>query len=491
MRTLEHAPSFVGDRATKTTLAARQGTRALLASAYAALASLLVVTRVVGLDRSLWTDEVVTVTDYIRAGPRDILSGPYIPNNHQFFSMLGWLTSLVAGESEIALRLLSVIPFLVGVAIVTAWLHVRLGALSGVLFLFFATASPLLFDVSRQARGYGLAFLAMAAMVVAALEVDRTGSTRMLAMFFAAGLVGTLTLPNFGLAFVATALALATAPSLSRRVALGIAGSSLVIAVWYAPHIRDLLENSQQDNGAQIGWLGLLSSPVDHVLVPGVLWYGDTFLANDWARLVVFALAAVLLLSSPLVHEMRTAAILCSGMAATLLFVWATRLYLAPRFVSYLLVPLFMLLATGAARALQPNGDRPGARALIAMTTIAVSAAAFVGAASQLLRFPTEAWKDAAVAIEASEWSGRPVLAYTSRPQGLRYYLRAPVIQLEPSQVASSVCQPKHAVVYVDNSFETVPVEVPCLRRDGVRHIRLQQHSYGGETNVWLFPARN
>ena len=253
MRTLGHAPPFVGDQAIGTRRAARQRTHVLIASAYAALASLLVATRLAALHRSFWTDEVVTVTDYVRAGPRAILAGPYIPNNHELFSILGWLTTSVAGESEIALRLLSVVPFLIGVAIVTAWLHVRVGPLSGLLFLFFATASPLLFDLSRQARGYGLAFLAMAAMLVAALEVDRTARTRMLAVFFAAGLGGSLTLPNFGLAFVATALALATAPSLSRRVAFGIAGSTLVIAVWYAPHIRDLLENSQQENGAPIG----------------------------------------------------------------------------------------------------------------------------------------------------------------------------------------------------------------------------------------------
>lgn len=65
------------------------------------------------------------MADYVRAGPREILAGPYIPNNHELFSLLGWATSSVAGESEIALRLWSVIPFILGVIVVTAWLHVR------------------------------------------------------------------------------------------------------------------------------------------------------------------------------------------------------------------------------------------------------------------------------------------------------------------------------------------------------------------------------
>ena len=93
------------------------------------LGSILCWTRLVGLDRSLWLDEIITVENYVREGPRVILAGPYLKNNHELFSMLAWITSSVAGESEIALRLWSVAPFLAGVVLVTAWLHVRIGSL--------------------------------------------------------------------------------------------------------------------------------------------------------------------------------------------------------------------------------------------------------------------------------------------------------------------------------------------------------------------------
>ncbi len=83
----------------------------------------------------------------------------------------------LVGESEIAYRLLSAVPFVAGVVLVTAWLHRRLGAGSGLLYLFLATVSPLLLDITRQARGYGLAYLAMSIVVVAALEADRTRRT--------------------------------------------------------------------------------------------------------------------------------------------------------------------------------------------------------------------------------------------------------------------------------------------------------------------------
>ena len=101
------------------------------------------------------------------------------------------------------------------------WLHARLGALAGILFLFFATASPLLLDISRQARGYGLAFLAMGVMFVAALEASRASRGWYLAAFCVAGIVGTCTLPQFGVALVATGAVLITDPRLRLRAALG------------------------------------------------------------------------------------------------------------------------------------------------------------------------------------------------------------------------------------------------------------------------------
>ena len=115
------------------------------------------------------------VRGYVRGGLDEILTGSGL--NHQLMALLAWAMSSVTGESEVAFRLLSVVPFVAGVVLVTAWLHRRHGALSGVLFLFLATVSPLLLDITRQARGYGLAFMAMCVVIVAALEASRTGRT--------------------------------------------------------------------------------------------------------------------------------------------------------------------------------------------------------------------------------------------------------------------------------------------------------------------------
>src|SRR5262245_48589227 len=136
----------------------RDRSRTAVWLAYAALGAALVWSRLAYLGHSFWTDEILMIEKYVRPGPREILTGPDL--SHELMALLSWVVSSTVGESEIALRLLSVVPFLAGAILVTSWLHSRLGALSGVLFLLLATVSPLLLDITRQARGYGIAFLA-------------------------------------------------------------------------------------------------------------------------------------------------------------------------------------------------------------------------------------------------------------------------------------------------------------------------------------------
>ena len=109
-------------------------------AAYAALGLVLVATRLIGLDRGYWHDEIVTMRDVVMAGPKEIFAGERL--NHQLFSVLAWATISVGGESEYLTRLWSVVPFVVGAVVVTGWLHVRVGAPSGILFLFMRRARP-------------------------------------------------------------------------------------------------------------------------------------------------------------------------------------------------------------------------------------------------------------------------------------------------------------------------------------------------------------
>ena len=455
-------------------------------ASYSVLAVALVASRAVGLEHSFWTDEITAVEDFIRAGPREILTGPDL--SHELFGLLAWLTSSLVGESEVALRLLSVLPFLAGVALVTAWLHASAGRLAGVVFLFLATVSPLLLDITRQARGYGLAFLAMSVLVVAALDAVRSGRTAALVALCAGGLVGTATLPQFGIAFVATGVVLLTVSELRRRTAIGLAVSLLALGAFYAPHVGQVRDAAQIEDGVRIDTLWLLTAPIDQVLLPALIWLDGTALVAGVVWLPAALLALFVMALSPLARERTSALLLCSGPVATVVVLWLAQAYVIPRYLSYLLVPLFALLATGVSALLTRSTSRAAAVASAICLVVVVSLAIrFAAVAPDVMRLPREANRDAAEAVLASEPPRVVVLAYMRNPRNLEHYLGRGVVRLDADNASRRVCSSEGLVAYVTQPFGIPAVEPPCLGRSGVEHRRFDQYARD-EMNVWFVP---
>ena len=183
--------------------------------------------------------------------------------------------------------------------------------------------------------------------------------------------------------------------------------------------------------------------------------------------------------------------ILGSGVVTTLVFVWATRLYFHARFVSFLLVPLLVLLSSGVAQILfGPETRRPRVRAVVALTTLVLVAAVSALTVPTFVRLPREAHKDAAKVIQERASPSAPVLAYMVRHRDLAFYLKRPVKALKPSKVVSRVCESKRALVLVVQPWSLPPIDAPCLQRAGVRHYRFRQYRRGGEISVWFVPPQ-
>ena len=456
--------------------------------AYVVLGTALLVSRLLALGHSFWTDEIVMVASYVREGPREILTGSSL--NHELLALLAWATGEVVGESEIAYRLWSAVPFVAGVAFMTAWLHRRVDPLSGVLFLFLATVSPLLLDITRQARGYGIAFLAMTVVIAAALDAVRTGKTWAVVAMCAAGVVGAWTLPQFAFAFGAVALVVAFHRGVRLAAVIGLVVSIAAIYAWYAPHSSEVQSASQIPDGVQIGFPWILTAPIDQVLIPALIWIDGTALVAGVIWLPFVILAAVVMGSSQLVRTRTSALVLCAGPVATILALWIVQAYVIPRYLSYLLVPLFVLLATGASSILgRIRTRRTALRTIACLVVLGVLAVRFAATAPDVVRFPREAHRDAAEVIARTGTPTSLVLAYMRRPANLEFYLGRPVLDLEPEDVAERVCGSDRDVFYVMQPFALDDVTVPCLDRDGVRHYRFRQYARGDEMNVWLVPA--
>ena len=460
--------------------------RLAVTTGYVVLGAALLWSRLFHLGHSFWVDEIVMVDGYVRAGPREILTSSGL--NHQLMVLLSWVATTVAGESEIALRLLSAVPFIAGAALVTAWLHGRVGPLSGMLFLFLATVSPLLLDITRQARGYGLAFLAMSVLVIAALEASRTGSIWAVTAMCAAGVLGAWTLPQFAIAFFATAATLLLEKRIRLAVAVGLVLSAVAIYAWYAPHSSAVQSSSQIPDGVQIAFPWVVTAPIDQVLLPALIWIDGTVLVAGFVWVPLVLLALVFIGSSPLLRTRASALIMCSGAVTTTVVLWIGGAYVIPRYVSFLLVPLFMLVATGAAAILQRAARREAAvRTVVCVAVISLLTLRFAALAPDVVALPREANRDAADVIEADPAQLR-VLAYVRNPRTLDFYLDRPVRDLRGSDVAAVVCGQDVTVFFVHQPFTLDPVDLPCLERSGVEHHRFAQYARGDETNVWLVP---
>ena len=361
----------------------RPGVVAVVA-AYTALGATLVWSRLAELGHSFWLDESDFVATFVRRGPREIVTGPGL--SHELYGLLAWLTSTLFGESEIALRLGSAIPFVVGVLVVTAWLHRRIEPLAGILYLFLATISPLLLDITRQARGYGLAFLMMSVLVVAGLEAHRTGRASLVVVACAAGVAGAWTLPQFAVAYVPMCLVLAADRRLRWTALVGLVVSAAAIYAWYAPHTGAVQASSQVPDGLRIGTAWLLTAPFDFTVFPALTWIDGTAAKPGVFWLPLTVLAVLVIVSSPLARKRLSALFLCVGIVTSILVLWIGQAYVIPRYLSFLLVPLFVLLSTGASSILSRSEGRPPmVRSAACIVVIAVLAFRFVSIAPDVV----------------------------------------------------------------------------------------------------------
>jgi hypothetical protein len=205
----------------------------LLPGAILALSGLVLVwTRLLPLTQSMWADEVVTITVYAHPGPGAIF-GHYVANDHMLFELLAWATTGITGDhGTAAYRFWAVAPAIAAGALLAWWLWRRLDPWVAALFGALATASPLYFGLSVEARGYGLAFLAMSLVLIGADWFDERGGVWPLAVFVAGSLIGIWTLPVFVLPVIAMGGLLALRASPTRRRSVFWAARSSAWGRW-------------------------------------------------------------------------------------------------------------------------------------------------------------------------------------------------------------------------------------------------------------------
>ena len=225
--------------------------------------------------------------------------------------------------------------------------------------------------------------------------------------------------------------------------AIGLVVSIAAIAAWYAPHSGGVRGAPQIEDGVQIAFPWVVTAPIDQILLPALLWIDGTALVAGLVWLPLVLLSAIVAWSSPLIRKRASALILVAGPVVTVVVLWHGQAFIVPRYLSYLLVPLFILVATGAASILGRITKREAPlRTIVCVAVLVALAVRFAVVAPDVVGLPREAHRDAAEVIESYEPATTRVVAYMRRPQNLAFYLDRPVETVTSNDVAASVCVP-------------------------------------------------
>ena len=444
-----------------------------------------------GLDQSLWHDEIFSAVHYIDAGPKTIVSGDYVPNNHVLFNLFAYGTTKVFGESEVTLRLWSLLPALIAAVVVVWWTWRLRGRWTALVLAVLVATSPIHHDLAREARGYGLMFLAGALMLVFSYRVVTGGARWDWILLGLSGVAGAFTAPQFVLGFVGQAIPLLARRELRTRALVMLAAVAGVLLVLYAPLLGDIARTSDTVSGGPLPWHAAVSGPVLHLIQPSFDVLADRpvdaylIVPNSPDRI----LGGLLLLIGALLLWRTRDRMLCALLVVPLLFTYTLltvgRFHVHERYGSFLLFHALVLAAiavVGVVRML-PRGVPRYAAGSLAAAAAAVMLVNTVDRSERYQDLPREDFKRVSEIVRAHGQT--KIVTDSTRPDGLRYYLGDENV----TPLAGSICVSPPAV-FVEHPFrgasEPPPPDVGCLRRLGETRVRVPQRDRGGHIDIWF-----
>lgn len=356
---------------------------------------------------SLWYDELFTahvgglgvgrLVDAVLSGQGTtayLQSVPPSYNAPYYVVVQGWLSLTRQDPGELALRSLSLLCAVVGLALLTRAVARLGGRPVAVAAGLLAATNPLLLEYSVEARGYGLAVLATSATALGLARWLDGGRLRLYALgALGAGLAHWFALP------VVAALAL-SGLLLRRRAALPLLG---VTALAVLPALAlVLLATVQDDGGVTTGWIDDTGGAVPALALQAWTRGSPLLLTATGA-----AALAGLVLAWRDTAARRTAVVGACWLALPLLLVTLAELVrpvFVPRYLLPALLGLAVLAATGAGRSRWP-----------AVATALLTTVSLVAAAPLLDRGPREDARGAVAALAAQSAPGEPVVAVDRR----------------------------------------------------------------------------
>jgi hypothetical protein len=455
-------------------------------------------TRLIGLDQSMWNDEVYSVVHYITPGPSAIFSSSgYVPNDHVLFELLTWATVHISGgHANATYRLWSVVPSLAALVVMAWWLLRRYGEWVAAVFAVLAVAAPVHLIYATQARGYGLSFLAGAVLVIGAVTFKEERSRRGLALIVAGSLVGIWTLPVFVLFVLAVLLPLLWFRALRRPLMITLVGLGAASLLFYAPLLSAIIHQSNQQFGTQLGWDGFVHGPLHDQLLPTM----QLLLPNAPRNTLGAIIAAILVAGLIGLWRRRdwvVAVVFLGSAILTYLGLEIGRFYVSPRFASFVLLPMLAVAAVGLVEVglLLARGIPATAVVVLACVTLSILLLSKIEkVASTDAQTPIENFQQAAAVISRTNVN-EPIVTNSEGPIELRYYLGGSrgYQVMSPPALAKMFCSTRTPFIFVQDDRQA-PAELPpitdttCLVKRGAVSVGIPQQ-WGATLAVWFVPA--
>jgi hypothetical protein len=459
--------------------------RAALFSLAALIAVVAVAIRLPALGVSLWWDEAYSAHAYVPYGPWKIIDEKYyVPNNHVLFNLLAWATTSLIGTNEVILRFWSFVPAMAAAGLIGWWAWRRHGAAVGLIAGLFLVTSPVHLGLSVQARGYGLGFLAAALMLIGAVEAQERNNLLGHGAFVVGGLTGIWTLPQMLFLFAGHGLALLAWSKNRWRVVVdgAIVAAGTLVVYWVL--IPDLIRQSGRvgsRTGDRMSLTGMVSEPAELLFAPS-LWSWGLPLSTPFfllsALLIGLAvLAGIRLRSAGRLREYGQIVLpwVLFGVALTVL-----GSAVLDRYISFLLVPLSMIVALGAVQlvSLLPASRVVGAMAGVALVLVAGTAMIREG------RVWWTAYENYRDAVAVAHESGVDRIVTNREPGTVGFWFYDEGVEvLLPTE---SICDEPGPLVFLDFPVRPEDVDLACLEGRGGELVVVEQRRAPGGIDVWI-----
>jgi hypothetical protein len=336
-------------------------------------------------------------------------------------------------------------------------------------------------------------------MLIGAVRASDGGATRDVVLFSVGALVGIWTLPVFALAAVAQAGVLLFDRRVRRATLIACGVIAAASLAFYAPMLGDILHNAHQQFGAQLAVVGVITGVYHQLAAPTISNalpsdpHGLVNEATTFAAIAVLTIVAVI----RLVRDRSLLAHLVVPIFGTYLVLVAGRFYVQPRFASYLLFHVLVLLAIGAQQIWDAVASVAPVKIVAAIVIVAVAITGTSRVATVTKEQAQLPWENSKFVAEFARATGLSyVFTDSTHPAALYFYLgEKRVVHLLPAAVRKqSYCAVKSRFIFVDDTYhQTVKPSLKCLLDRRAVRIRVPQQKIPpirrpGVLTIYLVP---